>query len=187
MHDWRSLWESVGAPERPFSPEGRLSVIGVMLLACVSLATIHVLNPTPRLVWNASESAPVGLYGVSPADRLGVGDLVLAWLPHDARVLAAERSYLPANTPGVKRVAALAGDVVCVRNGFVLINEGLAARALNADRKGRALTPWWGCRALQPGEVLLLNDGSAASFDGRYFGPSRASDIIGKLVPLWTF
>ncbi len=186
MHDWRSLWESIGAPERPFTPEGRLSVIGVMLLACVSLATIHVLNPTPRLIWNATESAPVGLYWVRHVDRLEVGDLVLAWLPDEARVLAAQRSYLPLNTPGVKRVAALAGDVVCVRNGFVLINEGLAARALNVDRNGRELTPWWGCRALEPGEILLLNDGSAASFDGRYFGPSRARDIVGKLVPLWT-
>jgi type IV secretory pathway protease TraF len=124
---------------------------------------------------------------VRHVDRLEIGDLVLAWLPDEARVLAAQRSYLPLNTPGVKRVAALAGDVVCVRNGFVLINEGLAARALNVDRDGRELTPWWGCRALEPGEILLLNDGSAASFDGRYFGPSRARDIVGKLVPLWTF
>lgn len=187
MHDWRSLFESVGAAERPFSPQARLSVIGVMLLTCISLATIQVLKPAPKLVWNASGSAPVGLYGVRLIERLKVGDLVLAWLPYDARILAAERSYLPLNTPAVKRVAALAGDVVCVRNGLVSINEGLAARTLSADREGHALTPWWGCRALLPGEVLLLNDGSAASFDGRYFGPSRASDIVGKLVPFWTF
>lgn len=187
MHDWRSLWDSIGAAERPFSPAGRLSVIGVMVLACVSLATIHVLNPSPRLVWNASASAPIGLYRVGQVDRLDVGDLVLAWLPDEARALAAERSYLPSNTPGVKRVVALVGDVVCVRNGFVLINEGLAARALDKDRRGRELAPWWGCRALEPGEFLLLNDDSAASFDGRYFGPSRARDIVGKLFPLWTF
>jgi conjugative transfer signal peptidase TraF len=187
MHDWRSLWESVGAPERPFSPPARLSVIGIMVLACISLATIHAVDPPPRLIWNATESAPIGLYWVRKDNRLEIGDLVLAWLPDTARVLAAERSYLPSNTPGVKRVAALAADVVCVRNGFVLINEGLAARALDKDTNGRELTPWWGCRALEPGEVLLLNDDSAASFDGRYFGPSRARDIIGKLVPLWTF
>jgi type IV secretory pathway protease TraF len=68
-----------------------------------------------------------------------------------------------------------------------LINEGLAGTTLGVDRSSRPLTPWWGCRALEPGEVFLLNDGSTASFDGRYFGPSRASDIVGKLAPLWTF
>lgn len=186
MHDWRSLWESVGPPQRPFSPEARLLVIGLTLLACVSLATVQVLQPTPRLVWNASASAPVGLYAVRPVDHLALGDLVLAWLPDDARTLVAERSYLPLNTPAVKRVAALAGDVVCVRNGFVLINEGFAARALDKDSRGRKLTPWWGCRALLPGEVLLLNTDAASSFDGRYFGPSQARDIVGKLVPVWT-
>jgi len=186
MTDWRSLLTSIRAAERPFSPQARLAVIGLTVVACVSLATVQVLRPTPRLVWNASASAPVGLYWVEPVDRLELGDLVLAWLPDDARVLAAERSYLPLNTPGVKRVAALAGDIVCVRNGFVLVNEGLAARASDKDSKGRELTPWWGCRALLPGEVLLLNDDSAASFDGRYFGPSHAHDIVGKLVPVWT-
>jgi conjugative transfer signal peptidase TraF len=153
----------------------------------VSLATIQVVDAPPRLVWNASESAPIGLYWVREDKHLQLGDLVLAWLPDTARVLAAKRSYLPLNTPGVKRVAALAGDVVCIRNGLVLVNEGLAGRALHVDRNGRELTPWWGCRALEPDEVLLLNEGSAASFDGRYFGPSRGRDIIGKLVPLWTF
>jgi type IV secretory pathway protease TraF len=32
----------------------------------------------------------------------------------------------------------------------------------------------------------LLMPGVPASFDGRYFGPIRASAVIGKLVPLWT-
>lgn len=187
MRNWRSLWKSVGVPERAPMPEGRLGVIGIMTLSCVSLATIEDVDPPPRLVWNASESAPVGLYWLRRDSHLQVGDLVLAWLPETARMLAAERSYLPLNTPGVKRIAAVPGDVVCVRNDLVLINEALAARALRVDRSGRALTPWWGCRALEPGEIFLLNDASPASFDGRYFGPSYGRDIIGGLVPLWTF
>ena len=45
MRDWRSLWASVGVPEQPFTPEGRLGVKGLMALACVSLATIEVVDP----------------------------------------------------------------------------------------------------------------------------------------------
>ena len=187
MRDWRSLWTSVGVPDEGApTAEGRLGVIGLMALACVSLATIEVVDPPPRLIWNASESAPVGLYWVRADSHLQAGDLVLVWLSETARVLAAERSYLPLNTPGIKRIAAVAGDVVCVRNDLVLIDETLVARALRIDRNGRELTPWWGCRALEPGEIFLLND-APASFDGRYFGPSYGRDIIGGLVPLWTF
>lgn len=187
MHDWRSLLESIAAPTRPFSPSARLSVIGVMVAACVSLATINVVDPPPRLTWNASASAPVGLYWVRPHRTLARGDLVLAWLPETARALAAARDYLPLTTPAVKPVAALAGDVVCVRNRTVMVNDRPVANALASDRAGRPLSAWWGCRALEADEVLLLSEGSPASFDGRYFGPSRQGDIVGKLVPLWTF
>ncbi|MEQ1864975.1 MAG: conjugative transfer signal peptidase TraF [Micropepsaceae bacterium] len=187
MHDWRSNFESVGAAARPFSPPARLSVIGIMVLACVSLATIQVVAPTPSLIWNASASAPIGLYWVREDHVVERGNLVLAWLPDTARIRAAERSYLPSNTPAVKRVAALDGDTVCVRNSSIMINERTVARALPADHAGRPLTVWWGCRALEGDEIFLLNEGSAASFDGRYFGPSRRRDIIGRLAPLWTF
>lgn len=187
MHDWRSLFESVGAPARPLSPQGALGAIGVMAFACVALATIHVVDPPPRLVWNASASSPVGLYWVRLDDTVARGDLVLAWLPDTARIEAAARGYLPHDTPAVKRVAAVAGDVVCVRNSTVMVNDRAAARALAADAQGRTLRAWWGCRALAADEVLLLTEGAAASFDGRYFGPSLRRDIVGKLVPLWTF
>ena len=43
------------------------------------------------------------------------------------------------------------------------------------------------CRALRPGEVFLLAPGSAASFDGRYFGPVPDSAVFGEAVPLWTW
>ena len=52
------------------------------------------------------------------------------------------------------------------------------------DRAGR-LMPWWrGCTTLDRGALLLLND-PPASFDGRYFGPSRRTDVIGRATPLW--
>src|SRR3546814_3916967 len=46
-------------------------------IAC--LAATVALPPRPRLVWNASASAPIGLYVVTPPDRIGVGDMVIAW------------------------------------------------------------------------------------------------------------
>jgi type IV secretory pathway protease TraF len=72
-----------------------------------------VAPPAPRLVWNASASAPVGLYAVAPGTRPKTGDTVIAWAPAPWRLLAAQRHYLPVNVPLVKQVAAGPGEQVC--------------------------------------------------------------------------
>jgi conjugative transfer signal peptidase TraF len=158
----------------------------LIVLACfwATVATL-VFPPLPRLVWNASDSAPRGLYRVYPGALPGRSDIVIAWAPERYRLLAAERHYLPANVPLVKRVAALAGDRVCAAGRVIQVNGRQVAERLSVDGKGRAM-PWWtGCRTLNQGEYLLLMD-APASFDGRYFGVSNAGQLVGKAVPLWT-
>lgn len=136
------------------------------------------------LVWNASASAPVGLYSVSRGRAAHPGEMVIAWAPEPARSLAADRRYLPANVPLVKRVAAVAGDRVCAKGPKIRINGRPVAGRLNRDPSGRPM-PWWeGCRTVGQGEAFLLTD-SALSFDGRYFGISRKRDLVGSARLLW--
>jgi len=80
----------------------------------------------------------------------------------------------------------LGGDVVCAFGDAISIDGRPIATRLRRDRMGRPLPGWSGCRRLGDGEVFLLMEGVADSFDGRYFGPVPASSIIGRLVPLWT-
>ncbi len=162
------------------------STIAIASIGLVSLGASAFTHPVPRLIWNASASAPLGLYRVELDAAAGVGDLVLARLPEPARKLAADRGYLPANVPAVKRIAAIAGDFVCADSGIVVINNRVAEDILLIDGEGRPIPAWHGCRALREGEVFLLNEGVCASFDGRYFGPIESSEVIGKLVRLWT-
>lgn len=143
------------------------------------------VHPTPWLVWNASASAPVGLYRVLPGKAV-TGDLVLVRTPDSVRKLAAERGYLPANIPLIKRIAAAGGDLVCACGNTIFINGRAAAERLARDRNGRPLPGWRGCRLLNSGEVFLLMQGVTDSFDSRYFGPIPATLIIGRLAPLWT-
>lgn len=138
----------------------------------------------PRLVWNASASAPVGLYAVRPAANIVAGDMVIAWAPEPARAFAARRQYLPGNVPLVKRVAASEGARICARGDFVLIDGRIAAVRRRTDGRGRALPVWLGCRRLGPGELFLLMD-RPDSFDGRYFGTTPARLVVGKALPLW--
>jgi conjugative transfer signal peptidase TraF len=152
--------------------------------AIVILVTPELCQPVPRLMWNATASAPVGLYRVVLGAPLARDDMVAAWPPSDVRRLAAQRHYLPLNVPLIKRVAALPGDLICAQGVSLSINGVLVARREAADLKGRNLPQWNGCRRLSTDQFLLLNDHSR-SFDGRYFGPTAGNDILGKAVPLW--
>jgi conjugative transfer signal peptidase TraF len=141
-------------------------------------------KPPILMVWNASASAPVGLYAVSRGQRLLRGDMVIAWAPRPARLLAASRRYLPANVPLVKSVAAVPGDRVCANGTEIRINGRLAAVRRRHDPSLRPM-PWGeGCRKLGRGEIFLLMD-SSLSFDGRYFGISRMHDLVGGAKLLW--
>lgn len=161
----------------------RRHVLATAALA-LGLGGTIAFPPPPRLVWNASASAPVGLYalvGGAPAR----GDMVIAHLPARDRVLAARRHYVPANVPLVKRVAAASGDTVCAAGRHILVNGRRIATRLARDGAGRPM-PWWrGCTVLPTGTLFLLMSDSPASFDGRYFGPSGPDDIIGKARLLW--
>ena len=149
--------------------------------------TIQMLvPPAPRLVWNASASAPEGLYWVRPGVPLRRGDMVVAWVPKSYRHLAASRLYLPENVPLVKRVAGVAGDRLCAKGPAIFVDGRRVATRAAIDGQGRPM-PWWrGCRVLGRGEYFLLMGGVAASFDGRYFGITGAPDLVGKAYPLWT-
>ncbi len=141
--------------------------------------------PLPRLVWNASASAPVGLYAVSPGAPISVGDMVIAWPPPAARRLAAARAYLPAGVPLVKRVAAGPGDRICAAGDAITINGVAVTNRARTDGQGRPMPSWSDCRWLHAGDYLLLMRDVPTSFDGRYFGVTEASQIIGPATLLW--
>lgn len=162
----------------------RRAVLGLGVASLSLLAAPAVLDPAPRLIWNVSASAPIGLWRISPGASPAVGDHVAATPPPQARRLAAMRGYLPGNVALIKAVAAGDGDLVCARGRAVLVNGVVVARRRVRDGQGRAL-PWWqGCQRLSGGALLLLSP-SAEGFDGRYFGPVSRACVIGKASPLW--
>ena len=99
--------------------------------------------------------------------------------------LAAQRGYLPARVPLLKRVGAIAPQEVCITGRIVRIDGVPSAAVLPADRWGRPLPSWQQCRHLESGELFLLSVTNPASFDSRYFGPVSASAVIGIAHPVW--
>ncbi|RJF90305.1 S26 family signal peptidase [Sphingomonas cavernae] len=157
------------------------ALIGAII---AGLAHTALFPPRPILLWNASASAPIGLYHVGDRAGLGRGDMVIARVPRNFRVFAARRHYLPANVPLVKRVAAAPGDRVCALGRKVFVNGRWIAERFAKDGAGRPM-PWWsGCVTLRQGALFLLMD-TPASFDGRYFGPTHARDVVGEARLIW--
>jgi conjugative transfer signal peptidase TraF len=149
----------------------------------IALGWAAFTTSTPRLVYNESDSVPVGWYRISPADSLAPGDLVLVHLPPEAKSLAARRGYLPANVPLLKTVAAMAPQWVCMQGNLVRIDGVVVARRMRRDRQGRALPTWQACRRLVGDELFLLSS-NPESFDSRYFGPVSVDAVIGRAQPL---
>jgi conjugative transfer signal peptidase TraF len=154
-------------------------------LGIAALMVTIASPPVPRLVWNVSSSAPVGLYSVMPGATVMPGTMVLGWPPQAVRQLAARRGYLPANVPLLKRVAAGPGDTICAVGRGIMVNGVRVATRHDNDKHGRPLPRWTGCRTLRLDEFLLLMTGHPDSFDGRYFGVSKARDVIGTARLVW--
>ena len=162
----------------------RLLIAALISSTAGPLVASALWRPPMLLVWNASASAPVGLYRLRVDAPVRRRDMVIAWTPEPVRSLAARRHYLPANVPLVKRVAAVAGDRVCAIGKIISINGRRVATRRRSDAAGRPM-PWWsGCRDLRHGEYFLLMD-NPLSFDGRYFGITRRQELVGRAVLLW--
>jgi type IV secretory pathway protease TraF len=144
-----------------------------------------VAHATPRLALiNESPSIPRGLY-VRAFDQSPRPGAIVAVQPQPPARRYLGALGMPAGTPLLKRIAAVAGDNVCRNSGEMRWPRG-DARALTHDRRGAALPAWSGCRQLGADELLVMGD-TPTSFDSRYFGPVRRSDLEGVYVEALTW
>lgn len=162
-------------------------VLVLITASFIALVWASFTSPSARVIYNASDSVPMGWYHVTPLDTasaaspdaVAVDSIVLTRLPASVATLADQRGYLPLQVPLLKRVGAVAPQHVCVTGNIVRIDGVLVATVLPADAQGRSLPAWQQCRHLVDGELFLLSDTNPASFDSRYFGPIRHENVLG--------
>jgi conjugative transfer signal peptidase TraF len=165
----------------------RRSITLTAVAGIAALMPFTSFKAAPVLVWNVSESAPIGLYYVQPAGALFVTTLVLVMPPEPLASSLSQAGYLPRGVPLLKRILAVPGQSVCRHNVMISVDGLAVGTAYERDRRGRPLPRWQGCRTIADGEVFLMNWDEPASLDSRYFGPIPTSAIIGRADPLWTF
>lgn len=143
---------------------------------------------------NLSESIPIGLYRIT--NKAAVKKAYVIFCPNNRQTfkLARNRGYIDhgicSHSFGylMKKVVAIAGDVVSVTNEGVFINNRLLphSKPKLCDGLNRDLPQWRVSHyQLQQGEVMTMTNQSDWSFDSRYYGPIRTSQIKGVITPIW--
>ena len=154
---------------------------GITLLILANMAEISA-PPLPKLLYNPTESAPVGWYKIDKNRPVKVGDRVAAYPPDWARKLGDERRYLPQRYPLIKTVWASQGTKICYENGFVSVPNYPVLPVLAQDSLRRDMPLMDGCYTLSAGEIFLASNEMDTSWDSRYFGPVRDESILGSVT-----
>lgn len=162
----------------------RRLTLALTVLGALALGIPLAVSRPPQLVWNATASAPEGLYRLQPGRLPAVGDWAAVRPPQPLSRWLERRGYLPDGVLLIKQVAARAPSQVCRRNGAITVDGQLVGHAELRDRAGRALPIWRGCAVLTEHELFVLNP-AAGSLDSRYFGALSDAAVVGRAEPLW--
>jgi conjugative transfer signal peptidase TraF len=161
----------------------------LIALVVIALITSFILFGH-RLIVNRTHSLPVGLYYWSDVP-IKKGSIVL-FKPDQStplQQLGINRGYEARELPLLKRVVALAGDVVSVSSSGVSINGELLPNSapLFDDETGRPLTMAQLDHFKLETDQAFLMGVTPTSWDSRYFGPIPLSRCSGSFVPVLTW
>jgi conjugative transfer signal peptidase TraF len=173
----------------------KISKISAMFLSAIAAEVALILWFTfdSRLVWNFTDSMPVGLYRRSE-DQISKHSLVLlnnALLEQHNSLFSQgiDNGYFLRDNNLLKEVIAVAGDVVSVTREGIYINgqnyPGTAAVITDSHGntlKQSKLTEY----LLKKDELLVFGNSSSKSFDSRYFGIVKSDEVIATVKPILT-
>ena len=144
--------------------------------------------------FNATPSVPTGIYWVSADPTVAFVEFCP---PEPFGRMSVERLYR-AKTPLVcadggepllKPIVARAGDSVELSARGIVVNGIPVSNTApkTVDSAGRPLQAWpFGRYRVAPNTFWVASSYNSRSFDSRYFGPIRKTEIKHHLRPIWT-
>ena len=164
-------------------------LLGILFLSAGSLAATAAIGGV-RI--NTSYSLPLGIYVRThdPDSRL------IEFCPVEPFATeSSERGYRTHGSacadgavPLLKPIVAVAGDRVVLSDEGMCVNGRLLPKTapLFRDAAGRSLHPWpFGVYVVEDGAVWVASTYNRGSYDSRYMGPIKISQIRARLRPLW--
>ena len=154
----------------------------IAALGLAFLAVKPCINPVPLLIWNASESVPIGWYFLVKRQPT-IGEIAVIKPTEWVQIYASTRGYLPQDVWLLKPVLAVQPSNICRFGSHIFVDGKHIARAKIMDKKHRLLPAWTDCKALTSSQYFVLGR-HRDSFDSRYFGPIEQSQVVGSAFPL---
>ena len=140
---------------------------------------------------NRSASLPFLVYKIAPFvqnTEIIHGDCVLVDISKLSNAVinrGVELGYVNLREPMLKRVGAIPGDTVVLKDGFLSVNkEATKITVVSKDSYGEKLSAWHTPITPQPGQYWLVSD-PERGFDSRYFGPLNGSAFTHKARPVF--
>jgi conjugative transfer signal peptidase TraF len=163
------------------------TLITILCLTAFILVVSHSLGY--RI--NRSSSLPDLVYRISPLgedERIKPGDCVVIDISrisgNPVIAMGIERGYI-GNQPMLKRIGAVPGDKVELRDGLLFVNGAATEMtAASQDSNGRILEAYSTPITLPPEWYWLVSD-PKRGFDSRYFGPVRRGAFTHRAEPLF--
>jgi conjugative transfer signal peptidase TraF len=167
----------------------KFAVFYVLVTSLCFITFLFVLLHGSGYRVNRSASLPFLVYEITPLagdERIERGDCVIVNLSRFSNpVIAqgAERGYVNLREPMLKRIGAVPGDTVVLKDGFLYVN-GRAAKMTVASRDscGGELSAWPTPLTLQSGQYWFVSDPDRG-FDSRYFGPIHREAFTHRAKP----
>jgi signal peptidase I len=176
-------------------------VFTIVIAVCLALA-VQAVAVKPYRIPSGSMEPTLQIGQRVLVNRIGhrlgmdpqVGDVVVFHPPANAGAgscgdpKAGGGTARPCDRPGpgkdsqtfIKRVVALGGDTIAVRNGHVIRNGRRANEPFTMPCDGGSGCNFPQAITVPKGYVYLMGDNRGASDDSRYWGPMPVSRIIGK-------
>jgi signal peptidase I len=169
--------------EPPFSWRGILEIVQALALAVVISVVLNLF------VVQVTEVRQRSMEGtLEQNDRVLVSKLDYRFAAPEAGDIIVFNPPNDSSIPYVKRVVAVGGDTVDLRDGRLYINGRLVdipqARGNTLAQAPKVSYPF----AVPDDEVFVLGDNRLSSSDSRTFGSVPVTNIIGKVIlRFWPF
>ena len=153
-------------------------------MMCIGVITLISVVKTSVYI-NVTESLPCGLYVRVPKSEIRRGDYIVYEPSEEVKKIIVANGWGDGKQKFLKQVSAVSGDEYEVdeKHRIFLINGKYAGQVFQKDNAGHDLPQLKGkCKVGK--EEILPTGTNLRSFDGRYTGTIKISEVEAKVVPI---
>ncbi len=149
----------------------------------IFLITLNILGIYTRksFVINISSSIPIGIYKVDKSTDFKRGDIITFSTKNYSDILNYSGSIK--NITFSKYVAGISGDYIRIENNKIYINDKEKGNIFKTDGLNNNLPQLKEKEYIVKEDEIFVLGTNDKSFDSRYYGCIKKSDVIYKLVP----